>query len=81
MTVYTRKERGGREGTQKYGKMLWVNYGRSSCRGGYELDQKDYGGRVAPLARFHLRQNVNAARDSIYCKSFCSQFTLAIEVV
>ena len=35
LTVYTRKERGGGEGTQKYGKMLWVNYGRSSCRGEY----------------------------------------------
>jgi len=41
LTVYTRKERGGGEGTQKNGKMLWVNYGRSSCRGGYEFDPKD----------------------------------------
>jgi hypothetical protein len=64
LTVYTRKERGGGEGTQKYGKMLWVNYGRSSSWGGYEFDQKDYGCRVAPLAQFHLLQNVNALMEA-----------------
>ncbi len=37
MYVY-KKRRGG-----EYGKMLWVNYGRSACKAGYEFYPNDTG--------------------------------------